>query len=74
MSCVCAHAIRERGARQPALPTNKAGTAFTKPVDRTVGEAIEAWEAVRLAQPRLHDAGSASWADMLLADRGARLG
>jgi hypothetical protein len=26
------------------VPTNKTGTAFTKPVDPTVGDAIEAWE------------------------------
>ena len=29
------------------VPTNKTGTAFTKPVDPTVGDAIEAWETVR---------------------------
>ena len=31
------------------VPTNKTGTAFTKPVDPTVGDAIEAWENVRPA-------------------------
>ena len=29
------------------VPVNKTGTAFTKPVDRIVGEAISAWEKVR---------------------------
>ena len=29
------------------VPVNKTGTAFTKPVDRIVGEAIAAWEKVR---------------------------
>ena len=38
------------------VPTNKTGTAFTKPVDRLVGETIGAWEAVRPAQPAMvHD-------------------
>ena len=31
------------------VPTNKTTSAFTKPVDRLVGEAIEAWQAVRPA-------------------------
>ena len=30
----------------------ESGTAFTKPVDRPVSEAIEAWEAVRLVELR----------------------
>jgi integrase len=37
------------------VPVNKTGTAFTKPVDAVVGEAIEAWEQVRPAQPRFPD-------------------
>ena len=36
------------------IPTHKTGTAFTKPVDRVVGEAIAHWEAIRPTQsPRL---------------------
>lgn len=36
------------------VPIHKTGTAFTKPVDRVVGEAIARWEASRPAQsPRL---------------------
>jgi len=36
------------------IPTHKTGTAFTKPVDRVVGEAIAHWEAIRPVQsPRL---------------------
>ena len=35
------------------VPTNKTATAFTKPVDRTVGDAIDAWEQVRPAQPEV---------------------
>jgi integrase len=56
------------------IPTNKTGTAFTKPVDRTVGEAIEAWEALRPAQPRFADRKTGEQVDMLLAYRGAQLG
>jgi integrase len=33
------------------VPVHKTGTAFTKPVDPIVGQAIEAWQAVRPAQP-----------------------
>lgn len=32
------------------IPTHKTGTAFTKPVDRVVGEAILLWERIRPAQ------------------------
>ncbi len=37
------------------IPVNKTGTAFCKPVDRTVGEAILAWEQIRPAQPPVVD-------------------
>lgn len=37
------------------VPVNKTGRAFTKPVDRLVGEAIAAWEKVRPSQPKLTD-------------------
>jgi hypothetical protein len=37
------------------IPVNKTGTAFSKPVDRAVGEAILAWEQVRPMQPALVD-------------------
>ena len=33
------------------VPVHKTGTAFTKPVDPLVGQAIEAWQALRPAQP-----------------------
>ena len=33
------------------VPAHKTGTAFTKPVDPLLGQAIEAWEAVRPTQP-----------------------
>lgn len=67
------------GPERPAVclldvPTNKTGTAFTKPVDRTVGEAIETWERVRPAQPQFVDRTTGEPVDMLLAYRGARIG
>ena len=37
------------------VPVNKTGTAFTKPVDGVVGQAINAWERVRPAQAKLCD-------------------
>jgi integrase len=37
------------------VPVNKTGTAFTKPVDPIVGEAIETWEQARPDQPRFPD-------------------
>ncbi len=37
------------------VPAHKTGAPFTKPVDALVGQAIEAWEAVRPAQPALLD-------------------
>jgi integrase len=66
-------------AKEPAVclldvPTNKTGTAFTKPVDRIVGDAIEAWEKLRPAQPRFADRKTGELVDVLLAYRGARIG
>jgi hypothetical protein len=50
----CQHNTGSDGDARPVclldVPTNKTGTAFTKPVDRTVGEAIEALLACRGAQ------------------------
>ena len=37
------------------VPVNKTGTAFTKPLDPVVGEAIETWERVRPTQPCFPD-------------------
>ena len=56
------------------VPTNKTSPAFTKPVDRLVGDAIEAWQTVRPAQPKFSDRKTGGLVDMLLAYRGARLG
>jgi len=56
------------------IPTNKTATAFTKPVDRTVGDAIEGWEAVRPAQPTFPDRKTGELVDLLFAYRGAQIG
>ena len=53
------------------VPVNKTTTAFTKPVDLLVGEAIEAWEADRPAQPKFTDRKTGELVDMLFAYRGA---
>jgi integrase len=56
------------------VPVNKTASAFTKPVDRLVGEAVEGWQAVRPAQPKFPDRKTGERVDMLLAYRGDRLG
>ncbi|HLI57663.1 MAG TPA: tyrosine-type recombinase/integrase, partial [Actinomycetota bacterium] len=56
------------------VPTNKTGTAFTKPVDRLVGEAVEAWEAVRPRQPRFEDRKTGELVELLFAYRGEPVG
>src|SRR5262249_6827634 len=47
------------------VPVHKTGTAFTKPVDPIVGQAIEAWQALRPAQPRRLDRKTGEYADIL---------
>jgi integrase len=56
------------------VPVNKTGTPFTKPVDRIVGEAIEAWEQARPPQPRFPDRKTGQLVDFLFTFRGARIG
>jgi integrase len=56
------------------VPTNKTGTAYTKPVDRTVGDAIAAWEQARPEQPSFGDRKTGERVDLLFAYRGAPLG
>ena len=34
------------------VPAHKTGTSFTKPVDPILGQAIEAWQAIRPANRR----------------------
>ena len=47
------------------VPAHKTGTAFTKPVDPLVGQAIEAWEALRPAQPPLPDRKTGELVELL---------
>ncbi len=56
------------------IPTNKTGTAFTKPVDRVVGEAIKEWERIRPTQPPAVDAKTGELVDFLFTYRGYRVG
>lgn len=56
------------------VPTNKTGSAYTKPVDRAVGEAIEAWEKARPPQPAFADRKTGESVAPLFAYRGAPLG
>ena len=56
------------------VPVHKTGTAFTKPVDPTIGEAVAAWEAARRPQPRFPDPKTGEPADFLFCCRSRRLG
>lgn len=64
--------IRDSAGRFVCLldvPVHKTGADFTKPVDAYVGEAVEAWESVRPAQPRLVDGKTAERVDFLFMHR-----
>ncbi|WP_220463497.1 hypothetical protein [Rhodococcus sp. UFZ-B548] len=37
------------------VPPHKTGTAFTKPVDPILGQALDTWQAMRPSQPQFHD-------------------
>ena len=56
------------------VPTNKTGTAFTKPVDPLVGEAIAIWERARPEQPLMADPKTCDLIHFLFLYRGRRLG
>ena len=56
------------------VPVNKTGTAFTKPVDPIVGQAIEAWQALRPAQPPRLDRKTSEHADLLFSVRAHPVG
>ena len=55
------------------VPTHKTGSSFTKPVDPLMGEAIESWQKIRPAQPRMRDRKTAEQADFLFAFRARRV-
>jgi integrase len=54
------------------VPVNKTSTAFTKPVDRVVGEAIRAWEQDRPDQPPARDEKTGEQVHFLFSCRCAR--
>lgn len=56
------------------IPVNKTGAAFTKPVDRYVGEAIADWERERPVQPPGLDPKTGSMEYFLFSYRGKLIG
>jgi len=56
------------------VPVNKTKHAFTKPVDRVVGEAIAEWERVRPEQPPALDSKTNEIVHYLFSFRGRRIG
>jgi hypothetical protein len=54
------------------VPVNKTSTAFTKPVDRVVGEVIRAWEQERPEQPAARDEKTGEQVHFLFSFRCAR--
>jgi integrase len=55
------------------VPTHKTGTAFTKPVDPLLGQAVEAWQAVRPDQPKMLDHKTGEKVNLLFAMRARRV-
>lgn len=51
------------------VPVHKTGTAFTKPVDPLVGQAIEAWQLLRPEQPKRPDRKTGERVDLLFSVR-----
>ncbi|GAA2906353.1 tyrosine-type recombinase/integrase [Streptomyces mexicanus] len=51
------------------VPAHKTGTAFTKPVDPLLGQAINAWEALRPSQPKRTDRRTGEQVDYLFSYR-----
>ena len=54
------------------VPVNKTTTAFTKPVDRIVGDAVKAWELERPTQPAALDEKTGELVHFLFSVRCAR--
>jgi len=75
-------AVNEKGAAAEGkrrvclldVPVNKTGTAFTKPVDGIVGEAVLTWEAVRAPQPLWLDPKTGGRVHPLFSHRGRLVG
>jgi len=56
------------------IPVNKTSPGYTKPVDRALGEAVEAWERIRPKQQPLLDKKDGSFVDFLFMYRGRKIG
>jgi integrase len=55
------------------VPAHKTGTAFTKPVDPVLGQALDAWQTVRPAQPKFTDRRTGELVDLLFAFRARKV-
>ncbi|MEU3343182.1 tyrosine-type recombinase/integrase [Streptomyces sp. NPDC006668] len=55
------------------VPTHKTGTAFTKPVDPILGQALDAWQAIRPSQPKFTDRRTGELVDPLFAFRARKV-
>jgi integrase len=51
------------------VPVHKTGTAFTKPVDPLLGQAIQTWQTLRPAQPTTVDRKTGEHVDLLFCIR-----
>lgn len=56
-----------------SVPVNKTGAAFTKPVDRIVGETIAAWERIRPVHRKEIDHKSGEMVEYLFSFKGRRV-
>jgi len=56
------------------VPVHKTGTAFTKPVDPILGQAIATWEAVRPTQPAVLDRKTSERVHLLFSYRAQSIG
>ena len=57
-----------------SVPVNKTGTAFTKPIDKLAGEAIQAWEKDRPVQRKMLDSKTGEQVDFLFLSQMRQLG
>ena len=55
------------------VPVNKTMTAFTKPIDAILGEAVEAWQQARRPHPKMLDKKTGAMVDYLFVHRGRRI-
>ncbi|MCI3270628.1 tyrosine-type recombinase/integrase [Streptomyces sp. 7R015] len=55
------------------VPTHKTGTAFTKPVDPILGQALDAWQSIRPVQPKFTDRRTGELVDPLFAFRARKV-